>query len=142
VKKGSKNLCPPWVETEQPVLDSINREPFLDTPLDIEELTPTTKNVMLTKAKIPPIIFRLKFLGSNYVTRSLSNLDHRIIQSLQEMARGREDPMKVLRGKVPWIYTYYADIEPVGHLIAKDVRSLECSLPYQTLLINGSVSFK
>jgi hypothetical protein len=58
------------------------------------------------------------------------------------MARFREDPTKVLRGKVPWIYTCYADVEPVGHLIAKDVRPLECSLPYQTLLVKGSVSFK
>jgi hypothetical protein len=32
--------------------------------------------------------------------------------------------------------------ELVGHLIAKDVRPLECSLPYQTLLVKGSASFK
>jgi ribonuclease HI len=30
----------------------------------------------------------------------------------------------------------------VGHLIPKDVRPLECSFPYQTLLVKGSVSFK
>jgi hypothetical protein len=30
----------------------------------------------------------------------------------------------------------------VWPLIAKDVRPLECSLPYQTLLVKGSVSFK
>lgn len=51
------------------------------------------------------------------------------------MARVREEPTKVLGGKVPWIYTCY--VEPVGHLIAKDV-----SLPYQTLLDKGSISFK
>jgi hypothetical protein len=84
---------------------------------------------MLAEAKIPPITFRLKLLGSNYVTRALSNPDHPVIQSLQQMARVQEQSTKVLRGQVPWIYTCYADIEPVGHLIAKDVRPLECSLP-------------
>jgi hypothetical protein len=50
--------------------------------------------------------------------------------------------MKLLRGKVPWIYTWYADIEPDGHLMAKDARLLECSFPYQTLLVKGNISFK
>jgi hypothetical protein len=58
------------------------------------------------------------------------------------MARVREDPMKVFRGRLPCIYTCYADIEQVGHLTAKDIRPLECSLPYQTLLFKGRVSFK
>jgi hypothetical protein len=58
------------------------------------------------------------------------------------MTRVREDPTKLLRGKVPCICTCYVDIEPVGHPIAKDVRPLECSFPSQTLLVKGSVSFK
>jgi hypothetical protein len=102
----------------------------------------TPKNVMLEEANVPPVTFRLNFLGSNYVTSALSNPDHPLIRSLQRMARVQEDPTKVPRGKVPWIYTCYADIEPVDHLIAKDVRPLECSLPYQTLLVKGSISFK
>jgi hypothetical protein len=32
----------------------------------------TPKNVMLAEAKIPPITFPLKFLGSNYVSKALS----------------------------------------------------------------------
>jgi hypothetical protein len=44
-------------------------------------------NIMLGEAKIPPITLRLKFLGSNYVTRALSNPDHPVIRSLQQMAR-------------------------------------------------------
>jgi hypothetical protein len=39
----------------------------------------TLKNVVLAEAKIPPITFRLKFLGSNYLTRALSNTDHLVI---------------------------------------------------------------
>jgi hypothetical protein len=58
------------------------------------------------------------------------------------MARVREDPMKLRRGKVAWIYTYYVYTEPLGHLIPKDVRPLECSFPYQTLLVKGSIAFK
>jgi hypothetical protein len=50
--------------------------------------------------------------------------------------------MKLLRGKVPWIYNCYIDTEPVGHLIAKDVKPLESSFPCQTLLVKGSISFK
>jgi hypothetical protein len=84
------------------------------------------KNVMLAEAKISPIIFWLKFLGSSYLTRALSNLDPPVIWSLQQMARVWEDPTKLLRGKVPWIYSCYVDIEPVGHLIAKGVKPLEC----------------
>jgi hypothetical protein len=38
VEQGIHNLCPPWVETEQPVIDNVNEDPFWDTPLDIEEL--------------------------------------------------------------------------------------------------------
>jgi hypothetical protein len=38
MEQGIENLCPPCVETEQPVLDNVNKDPFLDTPLDIEEL--------------------------------------------------------------------------------------------------------
>jgi hypothetical protein len=56
------------------------------------------------------------------------------------MARVQEDPTKLLRGKVPWIYACYTNIEPVGHLIAKDVRPLECSFPYQTLLVKVSAT--
>jgi hypothetical protein len=50
--------------------------------------------------------------------------------------------MKLLRGKVPWLYSCYVDTELVGPLIAKDVKPLECSFPYQTLLVKGSISFK
>jgi hypothetical protein len=38
VEQGIKNLCPPRVETEPPVSDNVNGDPFLDTPLNIEEL--------------------------------------------------------------------------------------------------------
>jgi hypothetical protein len=71
---------------------------------------------MLVKAKIPPITLRLKFLGSNYISRALSNSDHPVIRSLQQMAMVCEDPTKVLRGKVPWIFTCYTGIEQVAHL--------------------------
>jgi hypothetical protein len=47
----------------------------------------TPINVMLAEAKISPIALRLKFLGSNYVTRALINPDHPVIRSLQQMAR-------------------------------------------------------
>lgn len=36
VEQGIDNFCPPWVETELPVLDNVNGDPFLHTPLDIE----------------------------------------------------------------------------------------------------------
>jgi hypothetical protein len=39
----------------------------------------TPINVTLAEAKIPPITLRLKFLGSNYVTRTLINPDHPVI---------------------------------------------------------------
>jgi hypothetical protein len=58
------------------------------------------------------------------------------------MARVREDPTKLLRGKASWIHTCYADIEPVGHLITKDVRPLAFSFLYQTLFVKGNFSFK
>jgi hypothetical protein len=61
----------------------------------------TPKNVTLAEAKIPPITFQLKFLGSSYVTRALSYPDHPVIRSLQQMARVREDATKLLRGMVP-----------------------------------------
>jgi hypothetical protein len=102
----------------------------------------TRKNVTLAEAKIPPITSQLKFLGSSYVTRAVSNPDHPVIRSLQQMARVLEDPAKVLGGKLPWIYTCYPDVEPIGHLVAKDVTLSECSFPYQTLLVTGSVSLK
>jgi hypothetical protein len=57
------------------------------------------------------------------------------------MVRVREDPTKVLRGKVP---TRLTQTEPVGHLIAQDVRPvrpLECRFPCHTLLVKGRVSF-
>jgi hypothetical protein len=58
----------------------------------------TPKNVTVAAAKILPIIFQLKFLlGSNYLTRTPSNPAHPIIQLLQQMARVREDPMKLPR---------------------------------------------
>lgn len=45
VEQGIDNLCPPWVETELPVLDNVNEDPFLHTPLDIEELNSATDSV-------------------------------------------------------------------------------------------------
>jgi hypothetical protein len=105
-------------------------------------MRPTPKNVMLPEAQIPPITFRLKFLGSSYVTRALCNSDHPVIRSLQQMASFREDPKKALRGKVPWVYTCYTDMEPAGHLIANNVRPPQYSHPNQTLLVKGSVLFK
>jgi hypothetical protein len=47
----------------------------------------TPKNAVLAKAKIPPITFQLKFLGSSFVTRAVSNSDHQVKLSLQQMAR-------------------------------------------------------
>jgi hypothetical protein len=44
----------------------------------------TPKNVMLAEAKIPPITFRLKFLGSNYLTRALSNPHHLSLQQIND----------------------------------------------------------
>jgi hypothetical protein len=56
----------------------------------------TRKNVMLAEAKILPITSQLKSLGSSYVTRAVSNSDHPVIRSLQQMARVLDDPTKVL----------------------------------------------
>jgi hypothetical protein len=38
VEQGIGNLCPPWVKAELPVLDKVNIDIFLDTPLGIVEL--------------------------------------------------------------------------------------------------------
>jgi hypothetical protein len=38
-------LCPLWVETELQVLDNVNGDPILDTPLDIEELSSAIDSV-------------------------------------------------------------------------------------------------
>jgi hypothetical protein len=51
----------------------------------------------------------------------VSNSDHPVIRSLQQMARVLDDPTKVLWGKLPWICTCYPDVVPVGHLVAKDI---------------------
>jgi hypothetical protein len=45
VEQGIQNQCPPWVETELPALDNINGDPFLDPPLDIEELNSAIDSV-------------------------------------------------------------------------------------------------
>jgi hypothetical protein len=102
----------------------------------------TPKNVMPAEAKISPITFQLKFPGSSYLTRAHSKPNHLVIWSLHQLARVQEDPIKLLRGKVPWIYTCCVDTELVGHLITKDARPLECRFSYQTLLVKGTVSFK
>jgi hypothetical protein len=36
MEQGTENFCRTWIESEPPVLDNVNRDPFLDTPLDIE----------------------------------------------------------------------------------------------------------
>jgi hypothetical protein len=51
VEQGIQNLCPPWVETESPGLDNINRDPFLDTPLDIEELKSAIDSVKVESSR-------------------------------------------------------------------------------------------
>jgi hypothetical protein len=38
-------LCPPWVETEPAVLDNVNGDPFLGTPLDVEEVNSAIDSV-------------------------------------------------------------------------------------------------
>jgi hypothetical protein len=45
VEQGIQNLCPSWVETEPPALVNTNGDPFLDTPLDIEELNSAIDSV-------------------------------------------------------------------------------------------------
>jgi hypothetical protein len=47
VEQGIDNLCPPWVETEPPVLDKVNEDPFLDISLDIEELNSVIDSVKI-----------------------------------------------------------------------------------------------
>jgi hypothetical protein len=46
--------------------------------------------------------------------------------SIATNGNGSRGPTKLLRGKVAWIYTCYTNIDPIGHLIAEDVRPLEC----------------
>lgn len=41
VEQGIDNLCPPWVESETPLLDNVNGDHFLDILLDKEELNST-----------------------------------------------------------------------------------------------------
>jgi hypothetical protein len=45
VEQGIKNLCPTWVETKLPALETTNGDPFLYTPLDTEELNSAIDNV-------------------------------------------------------------------------------------------------
>jgi hypothetical protein len=103
-------------------MDLLEKIQFKAIRLAIGHTKPTPKNVMIAEAKIPPIIFPFLFLGNTYVSRALSNPDHPVIRSLQQMARVREDRPEVLGGKVPMIYTCYADIEPVDHLVAKKMQ--------------------
>jgi hypothetical protein len=70
-------LCPPWVEIELPVLDDVNRDPFLDTPLDIEELSSAIDSV---KVESSPGIE-----GINYeVIKYLPKRDKKITISLTQ----------------------------------------------------------
>jgi hypothetical protein len=69
VEQGIHNLCPPWVETEQPVIGNVNGDPFLDTPLDIEELNSATDRV---KVESSP---------------GLDGVDYKVIKNLPEGMR-------------------------------------------------------
>jgi hypothetical protein len=69
MEQGIQNLCPPWVETEPPVLDNINGAPFLDTPLVIEELNSVIDSV---KVESSP---------------GLDGLNYKVIKYLQEEMR-------------------------------------------------------
>jgi hypothetical protein len=69
VEQGIQNLCPPWVETESPVFYNIHRDPFLDTPLDIEELKSAIDSVKVESS------------------RGLDGINYRVIKYLPEEMR-------------------------------------------------------
>jgi hypothetical protein len=71
VEEGIENLCPPWVESEPPVLDNVNGDPFLDAPLDIEELNSMINSV---KVESSPGLDGINYKVTKYLLEKMRQL--------------------------------------------------------------------
>jgi hypothetical protein len=71
VEQGIQNLCPPWVETEPPALENTNGYPFLDTPLDIEELNSV---IDIVKGESSPGLDGIKYKVIKYLTEEMGKV--------------------------------------------------------------------
>jgi hypothetical protein len=82
VEQGIENLCPPWVETEPLVLDSINVDCFLDTPLDIEELNSAIDSVKVESSPgLDVINYKVIKYLPEYMRKLLLVLYNEILQA-------------------------------------------------------------
>jgi hypothetical protein len=71
VEQRIQNLRPPWIETEPPALDNTNGDPFLDTPLDIEELNSAIDSV---KVESSPGLDSINYKVIKYLPEEMRKL--------------------------------------------------------------------
>jgi hypothetical protein len=82
VEQGIQNLCPPWVETESQALDNTNGDPFLDTPLDTEELNSAKDGVKVESSPgLDDINYKVIKYLSEEMRKVLSALYNEILQT-------------------------------------------------------------
>lgn len=103
--------------------------------------TPT--NVILAEAKLPPLAFRFKYLGLNFLTKALAtNCNHRVFAALEEIAEIEDNPVVINReGNIPLIECY-RDLNRIGHLLATSNKPFCFLHPYDSTFFQPPVSFE
>jgi hypothetical protein len=88
---------------------------------------------------VSPLEIRFRYLARNFVTRMITNEDHPLRTTLEEVIDWKENPVNTDRvGTVPLIEAF-RDIVPKEHLIGKASLPLCCKTTFTSVMSRQSV---
>uniref|UniRef100_A0A1B6C2K7 Uncharacterized protein n=1 Tax=Clastoptera arizonana TaxID=38151 RepID=A0A1B6C2K7_9HEMI len=101
----------------------------------------TPNNVILAEAKVIPIHIRQKYLSFNFLSRVLSNESHPLPSILEEISEIDDSPTgNLIRNSSPLVESYRI-VARISHLLPSDLRPINFTYEYDSLLFRPSVYF-
>lgn len=125
--------------TQQKTLDKIQFR-ALRLAMGYRQSTPT--NVILAEAREPPLKLRFKYLCKNYICRVISNIDHPVTTTLQNLVEIIDNPVRINKTKDVIIVDCFKDIEKIAHYINKEDKPVNYVVDYQIIFYQPEVSFE
>lgn len=91
----------------------------------------TPINVLLVEACVPRMADRIRFLGMNYMTRTLGRSNHALIPILNRMQNYIDNPTSVVRFPPLLLLECFSNCNDFAHLIFESEISVHCLYPVE-----------
>lgn len=102
----------------------------------------TPNNVVLYEAKEPPLDLRFRYLTCNFLSRSISKCDYRLLDCIQDIIEFEDNPVIINREGNINLIACFREIEKYSHLIKSSNKPVCYEFEYDNIFFHPIVSFE